>query len=77
MTFGVLVWTNYFAESASFKMVLEELKKYMVQELSDIDETNPKLLQFIDNIFKGHFWEWKYDVERDAKLHRNPKRIAE
>ncbi|CAN6588872.1 unnamed protein product [Malus baccata var. baccata] len=28
----------------------------------DIDKTDPKLLKLIDNIFKGHFREWKHDV---------------
>ncbi|KAB2606167.1 hypothetical protein D8674_005884 [Pyrus ussuriensis x Pyrus communis] len=34
------------------------------------DKSNPNLMKCIDNIFKSHFWEWKFDNQRAAELHR-------
>ncbi|TQE09629.1 hypothetical protein C1H46_004722 [Malus baccata] len=67
---GGLVQRECSAEFESWKKVPEELKKSMLGELSvhwDVDETNEKLWKYLDDLFKKHFRQWKFDVLRDAK----------
>ncbi|KAB2622432.1 hypothetical protein D8674_024614 [Pyrus ussuriensis x Pyrus communis] len=65
--------------SGKWRVVHEEIKTHLVDELEpywDIDQNDPKLMKCIDNIFKSSFWEWKFNVEREAELNRIPEPAA-
>ncbi|TQE00400.1 hypothetical protein C1H46_013973 [Malus baccata] len=63
----LLVRRECYAEFESWKKVPEELKKSMLGELSDVDETDEKQRKYLDELFKNHFWQWKFDELWDAK----------
>ncbi|KAB2606045.1 hypothetical protein D8674_005762 [Pyrus ussuriensis x Pyrus communis] len=64
---GGLVRRECSVEFESWKKVLEELKKSMLEELSDVDEIDEKQRKYLDDLFKKHFQQWKFDVLRDAE----------
>ncbi|RXH95556.1 hypothetical protein DVH24_008056 [Malus domestica] len=45
---------------------------HMIDELVDIDKSNPNLMKAMDNMFKSHFWELKFNNQLAAKLQREP-----
>ncbi|KAB2630865.1 hypothetical protein D8674_008384 [Pyrus ussuriensis x Pyrus communis] len=62
---GGLVRRECSVKFESWKKVLEELKKSMLGKLSvhwDVDETNEKQGKYLDDLFKKHFRQWKFDV---------------
>ncbi|KAB2600184.1 hypothetical protein D8674_010455 [Pyrus ussuriensis x Pyrus communis] len=61
---GALVHVKCVVDWESWRAIPEELKMHMIDELApnwDIDKCNPNLMKAIDNMFKSHFQEWKFD----------------
>ncbi|KAB2636113.1 hypothetical protein D8674_026647 [Pyrus ussuriensis x Pyrus communis] len=68
---GVLVRDKYGVDWETWRATPEEMKMHLINELApnwDIDKSNPNLMKCIDNIFKSHFREWKFDNQRVAEL---------
>ncbi|KAB2631046.1 hypothetical protein D8674_008565 [Pyrus ussuriensis x Pyrus communis] len=59
---GNLVRRDCSAEFESWKKFPEELKKFMLGELSDVDETDEKQRIYVDGLYKQSFQQWKFDL---------------
>ncbi|KAB2632768.1 hypothetical protein D8674_029015 [Pyrus ussuriensis x Pyrus communis] len=68
---GDLVRRECSTEFESWKKVPEELKKFILGELSvhwDVDETDEKQRKHLDRLFRKRFHQWKFDVLWHAKV---------
>ncbi|KAB2600114.1 hypothetical protein D8674_010385 [Pyrus ussuriensis x Pyrus communis] len=65
---GVLVHDKCRVDWESSRAIPEELKMHLIDELA---------ICFIDNIFKSHCQEWKFDNQHVAELQREPEPLAE
>ncbi|TQD82060.1 hypothetical protein C1H46_032410 [Malus baccata] len=67
---GVLVCDRCRVNWEFWRDIPKEIKTVMIDAMIwDIDKSDGNLMKCIDIVFKYHFRELKFDVQRDAKQH--------